>query len=253
MDLLDTVIIVNGKEIKVETVLVYLKTNGAFKNGICHLVETEVIRDKSKELGIKITDEEFEEYAMAKRRYWGLTRAEDMNNHCKSMGINMEQWRFVNKNEMLRNKVRSKVVKEEDIVNFFTGKQDLFQTAALSRIVLLEKSLAEEVMKKVKTNVLEFSVAARRYSVEENTKIAGGYLGTMKPGMLPEPINKTVFSSRAQEIIGPFHENNHWSIYKIETMNHAKLVESLKKEISNRLFFNWLQQAITESKFEKPV
>src|SRR4051794_17745745 len=109
MDLQDTLIVVNGKKVKVEDVLVYLKTSGIFRDTVCRLVESEVLQHKANEIGLEISDNEFYEFAQSKRRYARLLRAEDMQEYCRANGITLEQWHHVTRYELLMMKMRAKV------------------------------------------------------------------------------------------------------------------------------------------------
>ena len=252
MQLQDVLIGVNGTQIKVEDVLIYLKVNGAFRDTVCRLVEMQVVTNKSKELGVEVSDAEMYEFAGAKRRYAGLSRAEDMHEYCRNHGITVEHWNQVARNELLLKKTRDMVVRPATILEYFNTHKDLMKTVSVSRIVSRDAAAASDLKDRAHTGGENFSDLARRHSVEENTRMAGGYFGSVRRGMLPPKVDTALFTAALNDVVGPFSENGQWTIYRINGMREPQLNEGVKKEISERLFKVWLQKSISESKFEKP-
>jgi len=252
MELQDALIIVNGKKVTVADVMLQLKVSGQFRDEVCRIVESRVLDKKAQELRLEVTDQELYEFDQTKRRYWGLERAEDMFEYCRNNGIAIEQWQSVARHELLRMKVRCKVVEEAAIIDYFEGHREGLKTVTLSRIVCSENSTVEEVKRLALERGENFSDLARRYSVEENTRSAGGHLGTVRRGMLPKKVDEAVFAAKLNDVLGPFKENGHWSLFKVEALRAPELNDSYKKEIGDRFFEQWLQKAIDETKFERP-
>lgn len=251
MDLQDTLIVVNGRKVKVEDVLVYLKATGVFRDAVCRLVETEVLQDKAKEAGVDVSDNEFYEFASSKRRYARLLRAEDMQEYCRANGITLDHWHQVTKCELLMMKMRAKVVQEKDVIDYFTKHRDTMKTLSLSRIVCPDAAKARDLKERVAGGE-NFYDLARRYSLDEHTRAAGGYLGTVRRRMLSPKVEEALFTAKVDEVAGPFNENSVWSIYKVDAVRDADLNNALKKEIADQLFKAWLARAIAASRFEKP-
>ncbi|MCY3019244.1 MAG: peptidylprolyl isomerase [Planctomycetota bacterium] len=251
MEMQDTLIIVDGKQITVTDVLVYLKATGVFRDAVCRLVELEVIRNKLPELRIEITEAELYEFAAQKRRFARLERAEEMNEYCRNNGITLAHWLVVTRDELMLQKLRAKVVAESDIAGYFAQNRAMMKTVALSRIVCRDDATAKNVIRRAAAGE-SFSELARRCSVEENTRHCGGYLGAVRRRMLPTAVDDKVFAARANDVLGPFWENGYWSVYKIEAIREAELGSSLKQEIADRLFKAWLQRAIAASRFARP-
>ena len=107
-------------------------------------MELEVIKDKSKELGLAVGEAELEEFCASKRRYWGLTRAEEMHDYCHRNGITLEQWRQATEAEFLRSRVRAQVVSEKTIAEFFQAHAGAWQSVSLSRIVAKTQGAAKD-------------------------------------------------------------------------------------------------------------
>lgn len=252
MELQDAIILVNGARVTVADVMLQLKVTGVFRDEACRLVENVVILEKAKELGVTVADPELYDFTEAKRHHWGLTRAEDMNEYCRANGITMEQWEEVSRSELLRAKIRSKVVEEQAICDYFEAHRELMKTVSLSRIVCSDQAKAEDVKKLAQGENESFSDLARKHSKEVTTRIAGGFLGSVKRGMLPKKVDDAIFNAKAGDILGPFGENGSSTIYRVDAIRDAELTDTLRKEIADRIFASWLQKAIDGTRFERP-
>jgi hypothetical protein len=244
MEIQDVVATVHGEAITVAAVITHLKGNGAFRNAIVQCIETQVIALKCKDFGIKITNEEFYSHTETKRRLLGLYDAIAMNNYCKWHGMTMDQWEQMVQQEVLRQKLKEKVVSAVDLDSYFQTNKQHYWMACLSRIVCVSSSEADEVKTILLAGKEEFATAAKRVSIERNTRIAGGYLGSVKYGTLPPAINQAIFAASPGAILGPYQQNNYWAIYRIEEFVNHELNDTLKKHISDQIFSDWLRKEV---------
>ncbi|HEY3321250.1 MAG TPA: peptidylprolyl isomerase [Planctomycetota bacterium] len=251
MEMQDTLIVVNGRKINVQDVLIYLKASGVFRDAVCRLVEMEVIQDKARELGVEPSEAEFQDYASAKRRYDRLPRAEDLAAYCRANGVTLEQWNQIARRELLLIRIRARVIQDQDVQDYFNTNREQMKTVSLSRIVCASPVTAKDLLDRCLAGE-SFHDLARRHSMEEHTRAAGGYLGTVRRRMLAAKIEESVFSARVGDVLGPFTENSFWALYKVDSVREAELTHALRKELADKLFRDWLQRSIAASRFEKP-
>lgn len=248
MEMQDVLTTVSGKPITVQDVTVHLKVNGTFRNAIYQLIEARVVDLKCREFNISIGDNEFYEYSDTKRRLLGLFNAVDMNRYCKWHGIVMDQWNDAVRQEILRKKLKEKIVSDAEITAFFEEHQNEFKTAYLLRIVCTDSAEAERAKEQIVNQGEDFSIMARRLSIEKNTRMAGGYLGCIKYGTLPKPIDQAVFSGQPGQVLGPFEQSGYWALYKVEEISTPVLDDALKKSVSDLLFARWLQREVLNAR-----
>ena len=248
MEVLDVITTVNGKPITVQDVTLHLKVNGTFRNAIYQLIEAHVVALKCREFNICITDSEFYDYAEIKRRLLGLSNATDINRYCKWHGIVMDQWNDTIKQEILRKKLKEMIVGDAEITAFFEEHKNEFKTAYLLRIVCGDCAVAQQVKEQIVNQGEDFSIVARRVSIEKNTRMAGGYLGCIKCGTLPKVIDQAVFSGQPGHVLGPFEQSSYWVLYKIEEINLPVLDDNLKKKIADSIFTQWLQREVSNAR-----
>jgi hypothetical protein len=250
MKLTDVLIRVDGREITAEDVLVFLKANGIFRNTVCQLVELEVMKRRAADLGIGRDESAFEEYCHRKRRYWGILPTAAMHDFCRKNGITLEQWLEATRLEYIRDSVRGHVVSEEEVQAFFEKHREGLRTVTISRIVCEDEAAARKVLARAEAGE-PFADLARECSREGSTRVAGGYLGTVRRGALAPAVEAPVFAASAGEIVGPLFENGYWTLYRIDGIREPVLDETLRRDISDRLFRRWLQAAIGEVDFRR--
>lgn len=248
MDMNDELTTVNGKPVTVHDVFVFLKATGHFRNAIYDVIEIEVIKQKAESMGIGVSEAEIREHSDAKKRWLGLNGTLDWRNHCRWVGINAEQWNKVVRTELLRTKLQRRAIGAAEIKRYFNGNKAKLLTARLSRIVCAEEAIANRLIARVRLQPDDFPLMARQYSIEEQTRNGGGYLGSFNCGILPAEIEQAVFSAQPSEVLGPFQENGHWTLYRVEGIDHAELDDALRTYIAEKLFSEWLHNEVDIAK-----
>ena len=244
MEMNDQLTTVNGKAVTVHDVFVYLKATGQFRNAIYEVIEIGVIMQKAESMGISVGAAELQELSDAKKRWLGLRTTADWHNHRRWVGINEEQWYRMVGIELLRKDLQRRVIGAAEIRRYFSSNKAKLLTARLSRIVCADEAVAQEVIAHVRSRPDDFSLMARQHSIEEQTRTSGGYLGSFKSGILPPEIEKAVFSAGSGELLGPFLENGHWTLYRVEGLDRAELDDALRTYIAEKLFADWLHNEV---------
>lgn len=248
MDMNDKLTTVNGIPVTVADVFVHLKVTGHFRNAIYDVIEIEVIRQKTESMGIGVSAAELQEHSDAKRRWMALQSTSDWHNYCRRIGINADQWNGLVRTELLRKKLQHRAISAAEIKKYFNNNKTKLLTVRLSRIVCADEAGASRLIAHVRLRPDDFPLMAREHSVEEQTRNGGGYLGSFNWGILPAEIEQAVFSARPSEILGPFRENGHWTLYRVEGFDHAELEDALRAYISEKLFSDWLHNEVNLAK-----
>ena len=248
MEMHDVLTTVSGEPITVEDVIVHLKGNGTFRNAIYQLIEYRVIAFKCKELRIHIGEQELRQYSHTRRRLLGLTGAMDMSRYCRWHGITMEQWNVMIRRELLRQRLKDRLITKRDVEAYFEAHKHDFTMASVSRIVCGTASDAEAAKKRTQDHGEDFATVARSVSLERNTRSSGGYVGCIKSGTLPEAINRAVFAARPGDILGPFEQSGYWVLYRVEEQRNTALDETLRSNIAEQLFNQWLRDGARHAK-----
>ncbi len=244
MEMNDVLTAVNGKPIDVGDVLVHLKTSGVFRKAIYDLIEREVIAYWSGEGGIEIGDAELHDYVNGRREGLGLSDVTAVHEYCRWMGVTFDQWHSSLENQLQRKKLMEHMYDTDTVTAYYRANSAALKSATVSRLVVAEHSEADRLAKLAREDGQDFSGLAREHSIEENTRVAGGYIGTIKMGILPAEIDDAIFTATLNEVVGPFNQSGYWVLYKINKIDFAELDESTRRQIAERLFGEWLAEQV---------
>lgn len=248
MQMADVLTTVSGRPITVEDVLVYLKANGTFRNAIYQIISKEVVAFKARELNIRVSETELAEYTRTRRAATGLQDAVRMNDYCKYLGITYDQWQREMETELLRDKVKRRMNPPARVREVYEEHRNELLTLNLSRIVCRTEVEVAAIRARIERGEGDFSTLAREHSLEENTRVAGGYLGSLRAGMLPEPLERQLFAAPVESMVGPVEQEGYWVLYRIDALRGTELTDEISEQITDRLFNDWLEQAVQNVK-----
>ena len=244
MNMSDVLTTVCGKPITVEDVLVFLKATGTFRNAIYHMISIEVLMLKAQELQVSLQEHEVHAYCKARKEGLGIHDATAMNDYCKWLGITYDHWLKQVEIELIRQKLKQALFPESKIRDLFAEHHQSLRTYSLSRIVSDDQDQLARFRGQVEAGEADFSALARRHSLEQNTRVAGGFLGRIKPGMLNPELEKHLFSATANELVGPISQDGCWALYRVDDIQEPAFTEELKEQIAERLFVDWLENEV---------
>ena len=213
MGLSDVVATVHGRPLTVEDVLVHLKVNGTFLDAVYQLISDQVVAQSVADKHLKVSDSEVQSFVKAKRRELGLGRAMEMNKYCNRLGITLDQWQRQAEDEYLRERLMKAMYKEREMRQVYKQNKHEFITYNLSRIVCENEFEITALQRRIVDAELDFATAARGYSIEENTRIMNGYVGSVMWGMLPANTREHFIAVGAGELVGPFQQDGYWVLY----------------------------------------
>ncbi len=127
-----------------------------------------------------------------------------------------------------------------------------FDEAEVCWIHVAHRGIAEELQMQVIEEGLAFCDLARRYSRDEATRPAGGYLGRLRRRHLPKGIAPLVFAAEPGEVVGPLKVGKGYALYLVQQTYPAALTEAVNQEIKNRLFKTWLKREMRRAHIAFP-
>ena len=233
--------------VTVKDIVTYLKVVGVFSNAVHKLMELHTVRHAIQELNIVVEDEELQSYLESKRRLAGLAGVAELNRYCHQHGILWQEWKEVAEGDFLRDILKRKVIDETRIQSYFEQNREQLKKLCIARIVCREFQEAEDIKVRALGGEGDFSVLARKHSLEHNSRIAGGHLGCMGYGVLPAEIEQDLFSAATGAICGPYAQNDYWVVYHVEEILHATLTDDARQQIANKLFSDWLRERVSKA------
>ncbi len=233
---------VMGEKIRVSDVIAYLKLKGQFREAIYEIIEQKVIALAAAEFGVDVSEDELRRKAHERKVSLGIDDPERFTVYLRFHGSTEDRWLKHIHNEALREALKQAVVPPERVDAVFESEPQRFAAVSVSRVVCRTRRDADQAL--VDARRTEFVAAARKHSIDESTRMSGGFLGLIKMNMLPPEVAKAVLGCVPNDIVGPFRENGLWTVYKIHAVNTPKLTEALSKSIRDQLFIEWLRKRV---------
>jgi parvulin-like peptidyl-prolyl isomerase len=129
------------------------------------------------------------------------------------------------------------------VEEFFAKNKELLATVVLSRIVVADVNLAEELMRQLIDDRRPFEKLAREHSLTDD-RLFNGMMGRVSVSQLPQPIREAIAGAQPGELIGPVEFEGRYCLFRIEQWQPASLEGQLKKEIEDRMFDQWVQEQL---------
>lgn len=131
-------------------------------------------------------------------------------------------------------------VTESKLQEYFIERKIFLDRVVLSRLVVNNKELAEEL----KSQILEgirFGQLAQEYSLTDD-RIVNGMMGPVSRGQMPDSLRTLVDLSSPGELVGPIELEGLYCLFRVEQFLPASLEGQVKQELQNQLFEQWLAE-----------
>lgn len=128
---------------------------------------------------------------------------------------------------------------------YFIERKVFLDRVVLSRIILADKELAEEL----KSQIVEgasFEQLAREYSLTDD-RIVNGMVGPVSRGTMPDILRTVVDEAQPGDIVGPLGMEERWGLFRVEEFLPASLDDpQLRQSLQDELFERWLAEKMQQ-------
>jgi len=127
---------------------------------------------------------------------------------------------------------------------YFIERKLYLDRVVLSRIIVEDKDMAEELRHQVLEGHTSFEGLARDYSITDD-RIVNGMVGPVSRGTMPDTLRAIVDEASAGDLVGPITMDQRWGLFRIEALLPASLEDdTLKQALIDELFEQWLAAKI---------
>jgi len=131
-------------------------------------------------------------------------------------------------------------IAEPKLQEHFIERKMYLDRVVLSRIIVEDKDLAEELKSQIIEGSATFEQLAREYSISDD-RMMNGMVGPVSRGNLPDFLRVAVDAAQPKDIVGPVSLEERWGLFRIEELLPASLEdERLKQSLLDELFEQWL-------------
>ena len=225
-------------------VIKHLTLTGQAQPIFAEIIQRKVVLDKTKELGIIVSDEELQNFSDTFRVTRGLYSSEEMLSFLKAAGIKEDDFEEHCESSVLSAAIRDHLADDKSVQEYFINNRSEFDLARISIIVTASEDLVNELVMRITEDEDDFHQLAREYSLDETTKYSGGYVGVVNRKSLSPELAAKVFNANSGEVLGPFPKDKNFQLISVEEVIKAELNDHVKNSIKEAIFNGWVSQYI---------
>jgi parvulin-like peptidyl-prolyl isomerase len=134
------------------------------------------------------------------------------------------------------------VITTPKLQEHFIDRKIHLDRVVLSRIVVADKELADELKTQIEEGTAQFEQLARDYSVTDD-RIVNGMVGPVSRGSMPDELRAAIDEAAVGDLVGPFGMDDRWGLFRIEDVLPASLEDpQLRQSLQDDLFEQWLAE-----------
>jgi parvulin-like peptidyl-prolyl isomerase len=220
----------------------YLKSSGKLESVLWEVIRQHVIEQELQTHMVAINPDVIDQVVMDFRLENQLTDYESFQEWLASEQIDSATFRqqiaFNLKLERLK-----ATVTEPNLQEHFIERKLFLDRVVLSRLVVEEGSLAQELKSQIVEDDARFEQLAQEYSVAED-RIFNGMMGAVSRSTMPDALRSAVDLANPGDLLGPLEIQGLWYLVRVEKFLSAVLDEQMGQELQDELFEKWLEDKI---------
>lgn len=233
---------IDDHPISVGQVFRYLQANRKLDSFIGEIVRQFVVERELQELGdnLKVPPGAIEQAIIDFRLQQNLTDPKRFQDWMTSNGTNFETF-----HKQVATGFKMKQLKEDvtapKLQEYFIDRKVFLDRVVLSRIIVADKELAEELHSQLQEGA-SFEQLAKDYSLTDD-KLMNGMVGPVSRGSMPDTLRSAVDLAKPGDIVGPLGLENRWGLFRIEAVISATLDDpQVKQTLQDELYEQWLAE-----------
>lgn len=239
----DEFLTVENNPISLTQALRYLQSSGKLQPFIVEIVRQYIIEQElqtHEELDISpaVTEQAVIDFRLQNQ----LTDPQQFQEWLANNGIDYTTFHNQVTSSFKLTKLKAQIT-EPKIPEYFIERKVFLDRVVLSRIIVDNQELAEELSSQLEDGAA-FEDLAREYSVAED-RIVNGMMGPVSRGAMPDLLRAAVDSVSPRKVLEPLELEGRWILFRVEQFLPASLEDSqLKQSLENELFEQWLAEKI---------
>jgi parvulin-like peptidyl-prolyl isomerase len=168
-----------------------------------------------------------------------LTDAQAFQDWLTSNGLNYDAFHDQVSYGFRMRKLRD-LITEQRLQEYFIERKIFLDRVVLSRIIVDNKELAEELKTQIAEGTTSFEHLARDYSLTDD-RIVNGMVGPVSRGTMPDVLRAVIDTAKAGDVVGPVGLEERWGLFRVEEFLYATLDDpQLRNSLQDELFEQWL-------------
>jgi len=192
------------------------------------LISFKWIQGEAESMNIKVTDADVKK-SFAEQKKQSFPKAADYQKFLKTSGQSESDILQRVKLDLLSNKIRDKVIKGKDqvsdkaVADFYNKNKSRFAQPEKRdlRVVLTKKKDEAQAAYDALKSGDSWSKVAKKYSIDDTSKAAGGKLPAQAKGTLDKQLDDAVFSAKKNKLSGPIKTQYGYYVFDVTKVTPA--------------------------------
>jgi parvulin-like peptidyl-prolyl isomerase len=235
---------IDDQTLSLEQSLGHLRTAGKLQTVLVEITQQYLLQQEIQLMDIlEPSSELVEQFILEFRLQQQLTEPGSFQLWLATNGITYSDFRQQVSFRLQREDLKEKVTASRVLEAFEQQKENL-DRFVLSRIVVDSAELAQALKEKSEQGA-DFSQLAKEHSLVDDA-IVGGVMAPVIRAQMPEVIREATRSAQPGQLIGPLQIDQRYCLLKVEQCLPATLEGSLKREIEEQIFQQWLTERLQQ-------
>lgn len=235
----------------IKEVIAYLKSSGGFGQFLSTILREHIV---SKEIQMREfcpLDTDVEQFILDFRLQNGIAERGAFEQWLKDNQLSYEKFREQAIKGLNFQKLREKLTQDK-IEPFFAEKGSRFDRLVLSRLVVENGGLATKIAEILRQDASQFKTLVLEYSIAED-RVLDGRMGVFPREDVPTQLQSELEGKVIGDIIGPIVVDGLYCFFKLDQLLSAELDDSMRREIQDVLFEEWLREKMQGSNLQMLV
>ncbi|OUC13214.1 MAG: peptidylprolyl isomerase [Alkalinema sp. CACIAM 70d] len=222
-----------------EEIINFLKKTFQYRTVNQSVLQQKIINQAAYDRKISIDDSEIQAETERQRREHHLEKASDTLAWLSDQQVTPEEWEAGIRDRLLTEKLGESMFHKE-VEHFFVENRLDYDRIVLYQIIVPYGPLAQEIFYEIEEDEMSFYEAAHLYDIDEDRRRRCGFEGVLYRWSLSPQLSTTIFRTPVGSVAEPIQTDRGYHILLPEEMIVAELNPTIRKEVIQRLFQDWL-------------
>jgi parvulin-like peptidyl-prolyl isomerase len=235
---------INDQPLSLQTSLQHLKKAGKLNAVLLEIAQQDLLEREIQARGIsEPTAEMVEQFLLEFRLQQQLTSPEAFQLWLLKNGTTYSEFKQQVSFRIQQEELKASITAHE-VQNYFDQRKADLERVVFSRIVVDSIDTAQKLKEKIEQGS-DFNQLAKEHSIVDDA-IVGGVMAPVIRAQMPEVIREATRSAQPGQLIGPIEIEQRYCLLKVEQSLPATLEGSLKREIEEQIFQQWLTNKLQQ-------
>lgn len=222
-------------------IVAYLRHSYKFAEIAAQAEREALILDLCEQLGITISDDEWQAGGDAFRLENKLLGITETQAWLEKQRITIDEWSQGIKIALLEKKLKEHLFGLA-VDSHYINNRNRYKRVALSQILVLDLTEALKIARSLREEQASFCALALEYSKGKQSQTNGGFAGIHFLAELMQEIEQAIVEAKEGEVVGPIHTKLGYHVLRVEKWFPPELNESVREQILDMMFKTWLKE-----------